>query len=250
MDKEKLLKAIDIRCSRRTYLDKEIEEEKLKELQEIIDNINLESGLNIKLIKNGKELFKSFKSSYGMFSGVNAYFALAGNKNDKHLLQKSGYFGEILILEATDIGLSTCWIGGTYDKKGCEKQIEIGDNEELIAIISVGYANENKTLKEKIISGFAHRKTKTKEEMYTSEEKNIPDEFIMGMAAVQKAPSAINGQPVKFHYEKGNVTAAVGNKNSYEKIDLGIAMLHFEIGAMCHKTWNLEDEEYVLQLTK
>lgn len=249
MDKQKLLAAIDKRCSRRAYIEKEIEAVKIEKLQEIIKNINSESGLNIQFYQNGKEFFNSFKSSYGMFSGISAYFALVGNKTDKHLFEKAGYYGEILVLEATGMDLGTCWIGGSYDKKSCEKQIKLGADEELVAVIIVGYAKENKTLKEKIISGLAHRRTKTIQEMYTAEEKNIPDNFINGMHAVQKAPSAMNGQPVQFHYGDGTVTAKVEENPSYRKIDLGIAMLHFELGAVSDNNWDLDSDEHVLKLS-
>lgn len=248
MDKQKLLSAIDKRCSRRSYIDRQIESEKQIKLQEIIKKINIENDLNIELIKDGRESFSSIKSSYGMFSGVNSYFALVGCKNDEYLKQKLGYYGELLVLEATSMGLGTCWIGGTYDKKNCEEQINIGEDEELIAVISVGYTKEYKTIKEKIISGLSHRKTKAIEQMYDTEEKLIPDRFIEGMKAVQRAPSAINRQPVKFNYGNGLVTAKVEDKFSYEKIDLGIAMLHFEVGTLSENTWYLKDSQYVFEL--
>lgn len=248
MDKKRLLKAIDERCSRRSYLEKKIEAPKLEKLHDIINKVNAESGLNIQVIEDGKDLFKGFKNSYGMFNGVNMYFALVGSKNDKHLLKKIGYFGEIVVLECTAMGLGTCWIGGTYDKKSCEKQVKIGEQDQLAAVISVGYTKENKTLKEKIISGLAHRKTKTKEEMYSSQELVIPEEFIKGMIAVQKAPSAMNGQPVKFNYYNGIVIADVDNKKEYKKIDLGIAMLHFELGTLSDKSWVLKDDNYSFEL--
>ena len=67
--------------------------------------------------------------------------------------------------------------------------------------------------------------------MYKSGE-TVPDWFITGMEAVQKAPSAINRQPVLFTYKDEIVTAAIDDitKEGFA-FDLGIAKLHFEIGA-------------------
>ena len=67
--------------------------------------------------------------------------------------------------------------------------------------------------------------------MYVSN-GTVPDWFITGMNAVQKAPSAINRQPVMFSYKDGTVTATVDDitKEGFA-FDLGIAKLHFEIGA-------------------
>ena len=244
MNQERYLKAIDERCSRRTYITKDIEMEKVNSLQRCIKNLNEMSGLNLQLQLNGPEIFKGFSSSYGMLKGVGAYFALVGSKDDKDLLEKVGYFGEILALEATALGLGTCWIGGTYDRKLCAKLIDLKENEELVAIITVGYTPVDKTFKEKMISKLSHRKTKTVEEMYHSNEE-VPNEFINGMKAVQKAPSALNKQPVKFHFTNGVVTTSTLNSTGYEKIDLGIAKLHFEIGTGLQKKFEIENGQSV-----
>lgn len=244
LKQEQYLKAIDERCSRRTYINKEIELEKVNLLQNRIKELNEMSGLNLQLQLNGPELFKGFSSSYGMLKGVQAYFALVGVKDDQDLLEKVGYFGEILTLEATALGLGTCWIGGTYDRKLCEKLIDLNENEELVAIIAVGYTPVDKTLKEKMISTLSHRKTKTVEQMYSST-GSVPNEFIDGMKAVQKAPSALNKQPIKFHYANGVVTTSILNSLGYENIDLGIAKLHFEIGTGLQKKFEIENGQSI-----
>ena len=59
----------------------------------------------------------------------------------------------------------------------------------------------------------------------------VPAWFMEGMDAVMKAPSAINKLPVFFTYNNGIVTAETTTKTGYEYVDLGIAKLHFEIGA-------------------
>ena len=76
--------------------------------------------------------------------------------------------------------------------------------------------------------------------------RSVPDWFIRGMRAVQKAPSAINKQPVKFMYQEGMVSATVPRETPYQSIDLGIAMLHFEIGAYFGKKFELIDGNYKL----
>ncbi|WP_346914577.1 nitroreductase family protein [Clostridium sp.] len=66
--------------------------------------------------------------------------------------------------------------------------------------------------------------------MYESDD-NVPQWFINGMKAVQKTPSAINKQSVKFNYKKENVTAKVLGDSDGELVDLSIAKLHFEVGS-------------------
>ena len=66
--------------------------------------------------------------------------------------------------------------------------------------------------------------------MYSSDGP-VPDWFLAGMEAVQKAPSAVNRQPVMFSYQEGIVTASVKDiEGDGFAFDLGIAKLHFEIG--------------------
>lgn len=50
------------------------------------------------------------------------------------------------------------------------------------------------------------------------------------MRAVRRAPSALNRQPVRFVWRDGAVSASVPDYAS-QAVDLGIAKLHFEIGA-------------------
>lgn len=226
-----LIDAIDIRCSRRKYTNEAIPDEKLKSLQELIEEVNKEGNLHLQLVLKDGRAFQSIKKSYGLFSGVENYIGLVG-KEDKLLREKIGYFGERLVLEATSLGLGTCWVGGTFDKDACPCKLEAG--EILIGVIAIGNVPKEHTFKEKVILKATHRKTKAAEEMYEAEGV-VPDWFKAGMKAVQKAPSAINKQPVKFYYKNSSVTAKVSGDKDHEEIDLGIAKLHFEIGAKVGK---------------
>ena len=101
----------------------------------------------------------------------------------------------------------------------------------IVCAITIGNVKQKLSTKEKLIHSLTHRKTKTVEQMYTSDSP-VPDWFLSGMAAVQKAPSAVNRQPVTFSYKDGTVTASVENIDGEGfAFDLGIAKLHFEIGA-------------------
>ncbi len=222
------IEAINIRQSRRTYLTAPITSDKLNQLLSYANQYNEESGLSIQLVDHGKEAFQGFSSSYGMFSNVDSFFAMVGKTSDPHLKEKVGYYGELLVLEATKLGLGTCWIAGTYNRKKCPCTID--DGETLVLVITVGNVSEKKSFKENAIYKLAHRGTKTIEQLSTTD-THSPEWFLEGMKAVQKAPSAVNRQPVLFRYENGVVTGEATKTDSYQLIDLGIAKAHFEIGA-------------------
>ena len=225
MEKKELLRAVKLRHSRRSYQDKMIPAENLISAA---DEINASAGLHIQLVLNNPEAFNSLKKSYGMFRGVKHIIALVGPKTDPYLLEKLGYYGEQLVLKATAMGLATCWVGGTYSKADCHCQVL--PEEELAAIIAVGYAEESKSLKEKVISSISHRRHKTFEQC-TKIYGSAPDWFKYGVESALLAPSALNAQPVLFTWKDEKAYASVPEKRKYELLDLGIAKCHFELAA-------------------
>jgi hypothetical protein len=222
------LEAIDLRHSRRSYLNAPISMDKITALKEFINQYNHCSQLSIQLVEQGQAAFQGFSLGYGMFRGVQSYFAMIGNEGDVYLKEKVGYYGELLVLEATKLGLGTCWVGGTFNRNHCP--CRISEDETLVCLITVGNVAEKKDLKEKTIYHFTHRKTKSLEELYVADSA-VPDWFIEGIKAVQKAPSAMNRQPVAFTMKHGIVTAGVSDTKSHQGIDLGIAKVHFELAA-------------------
>lgn len=218
--------AINKRISRRTFEKKAIPNEMVKQIEIWIRNINDKSGLTIKFIEDGSAAFQSFKKTYGMFKNVRSVILLKGMKDDIHLKEKIGYYGEELILHMTNLDLGTCWVGGTFDENVFKIETE---HEELICVIPVGIISAT-TLKEKMIRSAVHRKTKSMNERITSD-SDLPQWFISGMEAVMKAPSALNSQKTKFIFKDHQVYAEIINDYKLDMVDLGIAKKHFEIGA-------------------
>ncbi|MBI9095375.1 MAG: nitroreductase family protein [Sphaerochaeta sp.] len=225
MQKPDYLKAIENRTSRRAYTKEPIEAEKIAYLQEIIRTINTESGLSITWLEDGSRAFTALKS-YGMFKNVGSVLVLKGPRSVSDLSERIGYYGELLVLEATALDLGTCWIAGTYDKNS--NLFSLGVDEVLVSIISVGNIPAEQTLKEKLISRIVSRKTLALKEFYTAEGE-IPQWFLEGIKAVQKAPSAVNSQRVRFWYTKEGITATVPGTWATDPIDMGIAKVHFAL---------------------
>lgn len=105
-------------------------------------------------------------------------------------------------------------------------QVEV--DEELKGVIAFGNVKMKPTVREQMIAKGIHmRKSKEIKDMLVSETK-VPNWVVEGMRCVVKAPSSRNRQPVMFYYSSGSVMAKVKEE---EFFDLGIAKLHFEIGA-------------------
>lgn len=210
-------KIVKERHSVRRYTDKKIEGEVLKELQKTIENCNKESGLRMKLLLNESKAFGEFH--YGSFQNCKNYVVLIGNKNDKKLDEKCGYYGEAVVLKAQELGLNTCWVALTYKKSAVP--LALGNNEKLVIIIAIGYG-ENQ--------GSAH-KSKTFQNVSKTEEAKVPNWYKKGIEYALLAPTAINQQKFVFELKEDNIVSAKAKLGPCAKIDLGIVKYHFELGA-------------------
>jgi hypothetical protein len=219
--------AMELRKSRRHYTTEPVPAEIAETLLELIKEINRESGLHLQMVFDHGEAFSGIRKSYGLFSGVQNYLVLAGNKKIPNMYEKMGYFGEKWVLLATSLGIGTCWVAGTYDKKSVYCHLEA--DEEIAAVIPFGNYLDKETLFTKVLRKQMHRNTKGIDELLYAVDQP-PNWVLKAMKYVVKAPSAANRQPVKFTYSEGLVMAAIPGESIPQQFDLGIAKLHFELG--------------------
>lgn len=219
------LEAIDERRSRRLYLNEPIDASVKAKLQTHIDAYNAQSGLSIQFIEDGSAAFSSFRKTYGLFSGVRSLLAMVGPKNDPYLKEKIGYFGEMLVLDATMMGLGSCWVGGTFDSKS--NLFQLSEEKSLICVIPIGTV-ETLSFKEKMVHQMVAGKSKTIEQILKTDAK-IPELYMDGLSAALKAPSAANRQPVRFVYYKGELSAYTEDDGKFNLVDLGIVKSHFDV---------------------
>lgn len=213
MEIKDIEKVIKERHAVRKYTERPIESEKVEILQKEIEEINRESGLDIRLYTEEPEAFKANAPSYGSFQGCRNYFALYGNKNDD---EKVGYYGEKLVLLSQSMGLNTCWVALTFDKKA----VNGPEDMKLFDLISLGYGQNQ---------GVQHRSKSLTRVSNISEDS--PEWFKRGMEFAILAPTAINQQQFYIKYLGDNRVSAKALLGPCSKTDLGIVKLHFELGA-------------------
>ncbi|MCM1088300.1 MAG: nitroreductase [Muribaculaceae bacterium] len=207
-----ILELMKQRHSVRQYTERKIEEDIRIKLQKLVEECNVGSGLNIQILFDEPKCFASMMAHYGKFSGVTDYIALVGKKTDD-LEEKTGYYGEKIVLKAQELGLNTCWVAMTHGKSTAV----IGKGEKQICLIALGYgANQ----------GVPHTGKKLDEVCnYTDA---MPAWFKDGMEAVLLAPTAVNQQKFYFTLDGDTVSASVKGRGFYSKVDLGIVKYHFE----------------------
>lgn len=207
------------RHSVRSYDDRPISADVLRQLREEIAACNREGGLHIQLVTDEPKAFDSFMAHYGKFSGVRNYLALVGKKG-ADLDEKCGYYGERLALKAQQLGLNTCWVALTHGRSAAV----INSGEKQVCIIALGYG-ENQ--------GVEHKsKALTEVSNYAD---GMPNWFRVGIEAAMLAPTAMNQQKFRFELTgDGDVKASTGS-GFYAKVDLGIVKYHFELASEASK---------------
>lgn len=218
-----LQEAIVARHSVRRYVHKPLSQEIINALQTKIDECNRLGDLHIQLVTNETKAFSGL-FAYGKFSGVENYFVMVGKKAPD-LDERIGYYGEQLVLLAQQLGLNTCWAGLSYRKVNTAYKINTG--ETLSCMIALGYGETQ---------GATHKIKTEKDISNISEASHLW--FRNGVNAARLAPTAINQQKFYFEYieSQGNTKPKVKALKGfslvgYTQMDLGIAKLHFEIGA-------------------
>lgn len=224
MDKKDLYNAIWKRTSVRKYLDTHIEQSKIDLLGRVIKDVNETSGLTIEFIEVS-DAFKSVKS-FGMFKNVRSVLVFKGKAGDPNLSEKCGYYGEQVILAATDLGLGTCWVAATFNKKS--ESLNVKEDETIICVSPVGYGVDGVSETTGIPES-PHRKTISASQ-FLSGNTEVPDWVQGGIKAVQFAPTAMNSQKARFNYTNGSLTVETP-AGTLNMVDLGITKLHFELAA-------------------
>ncbi len=163
-----------------------------------------------------------------------------------HVEEAFGYSFEKIVLYAESIGVGTTWIAGTMNRDAFERALDVEQGEVMPCVSPVGYPAKKMSIRETVMrKGVKADSRFDFEELFfdggfetpLTEEKAgaLKDALI----AVRLAPSAVNKQPwrvvvcgSKAHfYEKRSKGYVSGDGWDIQKIDMGIALCHFELAA-------------------
>lgn len=206
-------------------------------------------------------VFLGIMGSYGRIDGAPAALAFAGRvapvalppaasgsldtaassspvsapDDDFAIEEQIGYAGEAALLEATALGLDTCWVAGFFSPGLTESLIGADVHETALAVSPLGHAVTTLSRKERYVFQMGRPKKRLRLEHIALGllAKDWPPWAVAGIRAVHTAPSAMNRQPWRFRLDKGTVLLACDRPDKSgvsKRIDCGIAMLHFELG--------------------
>lgn len=231
--------AIEIRRSRRQYDGRLLEPDLLEQLRTVCNEFKpFPSARAVLVTDSPKKVFKGAVGQYGKIKEAPAFIAFIGNMENPCVQEQVGYTGEGIILEATALGLATCWVGGFFRPEVAAFLAGTLKNEKVLSVTPVGYAAENDSLEERVMSGFGrHSNRKPLSEIVTGlREDRWQDWMRTTLEAARLAPSAVNRQPWMFRLQPDSITVwTSGSKVDFgisRRLDCGIAMLHIEVAAL------------------
>jgi len=189
--------------------------------------------------------------TYGFIKNP-AGFIVGAVEESPEAMVDFGYVMELVVLQATDLGLGTCWLGGTFTKSTFAKKFDKQKNEILPAVIACGIpvegSQETDLMRRQVRGGqrLPWSALFFDGEMQHVLAKEDAGPYQTALEMVRLAPSASNKQPWRvikdgqnWHfilqrtpgYGKANPLLNLIGLADMQRIDMGIVLAHFELSA-------------------
>lgn len=226
-----IIEAIKIRRSVRNYSGQQLSRALLDQLQEAINNSYTLFGGSLTIKIKSFDLKEGFKpSTYGFIKGASDFFLLGvGNQEDS--LLTAGFLFEQVVLKATELGLGTCWIAGTFKGTDFEKDIKWPEGESLKLICPVGYPKKPRLIEKigRMAMGSDNRLPINKLFFEDNFQTTLSQEnkFFESLEMLRLAPSSTNSQPWRVLVKDNHVMFYYKPKSPVAVVDLGIGICHF-----------------------
>jgi hypothetical protein len=207
--------------------------------------------------------------SFGLIH-PSGYYILGAVIFSDYTLLDYGYLLEKIVLYMTYLGLSSCWLGAFFNKPAFRNLINIQEYETIPAILMVGHPSDRSSLLDKSMRMFIKSDNRKSfhqlffdGDFQTTLSFSGKHKYLLALEMLRKAPSSINRQPwrvvketklKKFHfYLQHSIRETIPNNIDLQKIDMGIAMVHFsETMAQLDfpGMWSINDPEIPLPNNK
>ena len=243
------------RFSCRSYLDRPIEGETRQQLEDVMSAshtgpFGTEARFELVAAREGDRQALKGLGTYGWIKGATAYVIGAVRGSEKNQ-EDFGYLMERIVLFATDLGLGTCWLGGTLTKSRFANAISLRDGESMPAVAATGYAAYTPRGMDALIRlGVGADKRRPWTRLFFEDRFGVPISreragvYATPLEMVRLGPSATNLQPWRilrqgkawhFYLQRtrgyGRGTSRLIGGTDLQRIDVGIAMSHFELAA-------------------
>lgn len=257
------------RYSCRSYIEEPIQETHQQELKRFLERLKigpLGTHARFELVAAAQDDRLSLKGlgTYGFIKSPTGFIIGALEQGYKNF-EDYGYLLEEAILSATDIGVGTCWLGGSFTKSSFAKKISLQDNETIPAVVAIGYDEEKRGKNGQMRKYLSAARRLPTEQLFFEDvigntlSIDAVGEYAKPLEMVRWAPSASNKQPWRivrigdeWHfylqrtkgYGKGTLIFNILRLADLQRVDMGIAMYHFELTVRelgLNGNWDLND---------
>jgi nitroreductase len=248
-----ILDIISQRYSCRAYQDTAIEPSLQQHLMQFLEHLPFSpfgSQVRIKLVAARDHDRRELKTlgTYGFIKNHAGFLIGAVRKAPKDM-EDFGYLLEYAVLQATAMGLGTCWLGGSFTRSSFANRIALKSDEYLPAVIAVGNILDGSRAHDRIRThaGSDHRYPWSSlfyEEQFAHPiSESQAGRYAVALEMVRLAPSASNKQPWRILHQAhtwhfylrrtpgygGSIVKWILGSSDLQRVDLGIAMCHFEL---------------------
>lgn len=232
------------RYSVRNYKEQEVELDKRKAIESFVNSLDNPFGkkVNFHYLDNREMKDEEKLGTYGVIKGAMQYIGTT-IKLEPMALEALGYELEAVILYLAHLELGTCWLGGTFNRKGFAKAMNIEEDEIFPIITPYGYAATKKHMKEIVMRKMikADQRKEWNQLFYindfqTTLTKEKAGDLEVPLEMVRLGPSASNKQPWRIlikdnachFYEYKQPGYSDSFPYDIQRVDMGIAAAHFD----------------------
>lgn len=232
------------RYSVRNYKEQEVELDKRKAIESFVNSLDNPFGkkVNFHYLDNREMMNEEKLGTYGVIKGAMQYIGTT-IKLEPMALEALGYELEAVILYLAHLELGTCWLGGTFNRKGFAKAMNIKEDEIFPIITPYGYAATKKHMKEIVMRKMikADRRKEWNQLFYINDfqtplTKEKAGDLEVPLEMVRLGPSASNKQPWRIlikdnachFYEYKQPGYSDSFPYDIQRVDMGIAAAHFD----------------------
>ena len=233
---------IQKRHSVRTFDTRPLDGETLGKLAAYAKELRNPFGVPVKvhLLETGDASTKKL-GTYGVIKGTKTFLGVTVPKGALSL-EAAGYSFEQLVLYATHLGVGTCWLAATFDRKAFTGAMQVGDDEWMPVISPIGYPAEKRALSESLMrTSMKSNRRKDWNELFfdgsfqTPLSRGAAGDYAQALEMLRLAPSATNAQPWRvlrrdgaFHfYAKAGEGKGEVDPPIIQRVDVGIGANHF-----------------------
>lgn len=228
------------RRSVRSFDGNDLNDEVIDELKAFSENIKSPYDIPVRFVFLDA---KENNLSSPVLTGEKLYVSAVTNQKE-HAEEAYGYAFEDLLMKAHKMGLGTVWICGTMPREKFEAASKLSGDEIMPCVSPLGVTAKKMSVKESLMRKGVKADSRIEfEKLFFSGDFSKPlscdkakeEGVYEALECVRYAPSAVNKQPWRVvicenaaHFYVKHDKGFVTDKYDLQKIDLGIALYHFE----------------------